>query len=59
MKNLNIVTKTMLISLTFQVILIFIGFSGFFIKLEEKDNILTDVLIMDTIVQAIEALMYL
>ena len=56
---MNIVSQTMIISLIVQFILILLGFIGFFIKLDKENKILTDILIMDTIVQIIEALMYI
>lgn len=57
--KLNIVSQTMIISLVIQFILIFIGFIGFFIKLDKENKVLTDILIMENIVQIIEALMYI
>ena len=55
----NTVLKTMIISLAIQFIFIIIGSIGFLIKLDKENKILVDVLIMETLVQIIEALMYI
>jgi len=58
MKGKDLLLLTVKISLAIQVICGLIGFSGIFIPLQKKDLILRDILIIDTIVQAIEATWY-
>ena len=57
--NNNIIYNTGYISLIIQLITGILGSIGIFIKLNEKDKILTEIIIMETIVQFIEFLFYL
>ena len=58
MKDKELLLLTVKISLVIQVICGLIGFGGIFIPLKKKDMILRDILIIDTVVQAIEAIWY-
>ncbi len=58
MKGKDLLLLTVKISLVIQVLCGLIGFGGIFIPLQKKDLILRDILIIDTIVQAIEAIWY-
>ena len=58
MKGKDLLLLTVKISLVIQVICGLIGFGGIFIPLKKKDMILRDILIIDTVVQAIEAIWY-
>jgi bacteriorhodopsin len=55
----NIVAYTVYFSLLIQFITIFISFSGIKIKLNEKDNILNDILLLETVVQIVEFIFYI
>ena len=57
--NNNIIFDTGYISLIIQLITGILGGVGIFIKLNEKDKILTEIIIMETVVQFIEFLFYL
>ena len=60
MENKNkILVLTFYLSILIQIITGIISFSGFFIKLDEKDKILTDVLGIETIVQLVEGIFYI
>ena len=54
MKDNNKILKTAYVSLFVQIIIGLIGIHGILIPLSEKDNILTNILILETIVQFIE-----
>lgn len=56
---MNLILKTAYTSLVFQIVLGIIGIHGIFIKLQEKDSILTHIMIMETIVQFIELSFYI
>lgn len=58
MITIKTVKNTIWFSLILQIITGLIPLPGLFIKLEEKDAILTDILILETIVQFIELLFY-
>ena len=47
------------ISLAMQLVIGIVGIHGIFISLPEKDNILTDIMILETIVQFIEMMFYI
>jgi len=47
------------ISLAMQLVIGIVGIHGIFIALPEKDNILTDIMILETIVQFIEMMFYI
>ena len=47
------------ISLFVQIIMGIVGLHGIFIKLTEKDQILTDIMILETLVQFIELCFYI
>mgnify|MGYP006100809395 CR=1 FL=1 len=53
-----LVYKTIYLSLAIQIITTLISLHGFFVKLDDKDNILKDVLAIEAIVQFVEAFFY-
>tara|TARA_B100001094_G_scaffold94045_2_gene89846 strand:+ start:37 stop:723 length:687 start_codon:yes stop_codon:yes gene_type:complete len=53
-----LVYKTIYLSLAIQIITTLISLHGFFIKLDEKDKILKDILAIEAIVQFVEAFFY-
>ena len=57
-KNHNIVSKTVYFSLLVQIITTLISIDGITYKLKPKDNVLTDILILETVVQIVEAVFY-
>lgn len=59
MKDNNKILKTAYVSLFVQIIIGLIGIHGILIPLAEKDNILTNILILETIVQFIELSFYI
>ena len=58
-KNSNIVSKTVYFSLFVQIITTFISLNGLNYNLNENDNILKDILILENVVQVIEAIFYI
>ena len=58
-KNSNIVSKTVYFSLFVQIITTFISLNGLNYNLNENDNILKDILILENVVQVIEAFFYI
>jgi hypothetical protein len=58
-KNHNIVSKTVYFSLLVQIITTIVSLKGVTYNLKENDNILKDILILETVVQAIEACFYI
>ena len=58
-KNNNIVSKTVYFSLLVQIITTLVAVRGITFKLKEKDNILRDILILETLVQIVEAGFYI
>jgi len=59
MLNNNYILKTAFFSLIIQIIIGIIGIYGIFIPLSDKNAILTDILIMETVVQFIELSFYI
>ena len=59
MKDNNKILRTAYISLAVQIIIGLIGIHGILIPLSKKDGILTDILILETIVQFIELSFYI
>ena len=55
----SIVSKTVYFSLFMQILTTILSINGVTIKLKEKDKILTEILILETIVQVIEAIFYI
>ena len=53
-----LVYKTIYLSLAIQIITTLISLHGFYVKLDDKDNILKDVLAIEAIVQFVEAFFY-
>jgi len=58
MNNKKLILQTVYVSLFFQIIIGIISAGGLFIELKPKDYILRDVLLIETIVQIIEAIFY-
>ncbi len=58
-KNSNIVSKTVYFSLFVQIITTVISLNGLNYNLNENDNILKDILILENVVQVIEAFFYI
>ena len=59
MFTIKTVQNTIWFSLILQIITGLIPLQGLFIKLDEKDTILTDILALETTVQLIELLFYI
>lgn len=55
---MNSVKTTMLISLIIQLILFLVGLYGLFFKYKKKNLVLKEILVMDSLVQIVEAAMY-
>lgn len=58
MKPVELVYHTIYLSLVIQIVTTLISLHGFYIKLDEKDNILKDVLAIEAIVQFVETFFY-
>ena len=54
----KILTDSVYISLFIQIVIGFITFSGMFLKVPEKDKSLIDILTLENVSQAIEAIFY-
>ena len=57
-KPLELVYHTIYISLVIQIVTTLISLHGFYIKLDDKDSILKDVLAIEAIVQFVETFFY-